>query len=132
MTNKLSNETARELLVSVTAKDCEWSYTKGSGKGGQKRNKTSSAVHCKHIPSGAHAFSQDGRSQSHNKQDAFLKMVKTKEFKRWLKIESCKKIGLYDRVEAEVNKMMRAENIKTEVKDGNGKWVEAKAELEGE
>ena len=27
----------KKLLFSITAKDCEWSYTKGSGNGGQKK-----------------------------------------------------------------------------------------------
>ena len=31
----------RKPLFSVTAKDCNWDYYRGSGSGGQKKNKTS-------------------------------------------------------------------------------------------
>ena len=74
---------SKELLFSVTASDCDWSYTKGTGAGGQKRNKTSSAVHCTHRLSGAHGYSEASRSQLDNKRDAFVKMVQTEEFKQW-------------------------------------------------
>ena len=76
----MKTEKKRELLFSVTAKDCEWSYTKGTGAGGQKRNKTSSAVHCTHRPSGAHGYSEASRSQHDNKREAFVKMAESKEF----------------------------------------------------
>ena len=67
----------KKLLFSVTANDCEWSYTKGSGAGGQKRNKTSSAVHCKHIASGATGYSENTRSQRQNKESAFKRELYT-------------------------------------------------------
>jgi peptide chain release factor 1 len=38
-------------------------FTRGSGPGGQHRNKTSSAVHLKHVPTGLKVFVDDGRSQ---------------------------------------------------------------------
>lgn len=50
------SENKKQLLFSVTAKDCEWSYTRGTGAGGQKKNKTSSAVHCSHKQSKAHGY----------------------------------------------------------------------------
>nr|WP_298657373.1 peptide chain release factor-like protein [uncultured Flavobacterium sp.] len=65
----------KELLFSVTKEDCDWSYTKGTGSGGQKRNKTSSAVHCTHRESGAKGYSEASRSQLDNKRDAFLKGI---------------------------------------------------------
>lgn len=43
----------RELVFSLTKDDFEWEYFRGTGKGGQKKNKTSSAVRCKHLESGA-------------------------------------------------------------------------------
>lgn len=74
-------EKKKELLFSVTAADCDWSYTKGTGSGGQKKNKTSSAVHCTHRASRAHGYSEASRSQLDNKREAFVKMCNTKEFK---------------------------------------------------
>lgn len=73
----------KELLLSVTGKDCEFSYARGSGKGGQKRNKTSTAARCKHKESGAVGFSDDTRSQHKNKRLAFQRMAKTQKFCQW-------------------------------------------------
>jgi len=112
----------KELLFTVTAKDCEWSYTRGTGKGGQKKNKTSSAVHCMHRPSGAHGYSEASRSQLDNKQTAFRKMAETKEFKHWQKMEAARRLGTLKNVEEEVERQMR--NVKVEVKDENGRWVD--------
>ena len=69
MKSNLARKT--DPLFSVTAQDCEWSYTRGTGAGGQKRNKTSSAVHCTHRASGAHGYSESSRSQLDNRRDAF-------------------------------------------------------------
>jgi hypothetical protein len=116
--------TNKTPIISITADDCEWSYTKGTGKGGQKKNKTSSAVHCMHRPSGARAFSQDDRSQLRNRQDAFKKMTETKEFKTWLKLETAKKLGIIDDINKTVDKAMAAKNLKIEGKDESGRWSE--------
>lgn len=113
----------KELLFSITANDCYWSYTKGTGSGGQKKNKTSSAVHCTHIDSGAHAFSQDGRSQLHNRQDAFKKMVNSQKFQNWLKLEVAKKHKEYVDINEVVEEQMK--HIRVEIKQ-DGKWVEWK------
>lgn len=109
------------LLFSVTAKDCEWSYTKGTGPRGQKRNKTSSAVHCMHRPSGSHGYSEASRTQADNKRDAFIKMSETTEFKNWLHIEFMKRSGEMDQIDRYVEKEL--ERVKTEIKI-DGKWTE--------
>lgn len=46
------------------------SFLKGSGPGGQKINKTSSAVQLKHIPSGIVVKSQETRSRAQNRRTA--------------------------------------------------------------
>jgi hypothetical protein len=111
----------KELLFSVTAKDCEWSYTKGTGSGGQKKNKTSSAVHCMHRPSGAHGYNEASRSQHDNKVQAFEKMFKTKEFQAWIKLEAARRAGLLSDLEEVVRKELR--KVKVEIKM-DGVWVE--------
>lgn len=110
----------RTKLLSITANDFDWSYTRGTGKGGQKKNKTSSAVHCKHPPSGAKSYSEKTRSQSKNKQDAFLKCVNSNEFQTWLKIANAKAMGQDIDIESKVDNEMK--NIKIEYKE-NGKWT---------
>lgn len=113
---------ARELLFSVTAADCDWRFSHGQGAGGQQRNKSLSAVHCTHRASGAHAYSQDGRSQKDNKSDAFVKMCGTKEFKSWHQREVWKKLGVLDQIDRAVEDGMKPSNLKLEVKV-DGKWA---------
>lgn len=74
-------------MFSVTASDCRWIAKRGSGKGGQKRNKTSNAIQCFHDPSGAMGEAEDGREQSDNKRIAFERMANSKEFQSWLKLK---------------------------------------------
>lgn len=74
-------------MFSVTAADLEWQTFKGSGDGGQKRQKTSSGVRCVHPPSGAEGKATDTRFQAQNRKLAFERMTKTKEFQSWLKLK---------------------------------------------
>jgi protein subunit release factor B len=111
----------KPLLFSVTANDCEWSYTKGTGAGGQKRNKTSSAVHCMHRASGAHGYSEASRSQGENKTDAFSKMVATDKFKKWLHVETMRRTGKLIEIERTVENELKKVKIEVKIDD---KWVE--------
>lgn len=73
----------------------------GSGKGGQKVNKTSSSVYLKHLPSGMEIKCQDTRSQEGNRYYARLRLCeklhstisdeKTKEQQRLEKLKRQKK-----------------------------------------
>jgi hypothetical protein len=49
---------------------CEVDAYRASGPGGQKRNKTSSAVRLRHIPSGLIVIAEESRSQHENKAKA--------------------------------------------------------------
>lgn len=111
----------KEPFFSITAKDCEWSYTKGTGAGGQKRNKTSSAVHCIHKASGAHGYSESSRSQLDNRKEAFRKMAETDKFKKWIHIEYMKRTGEHYEVERQIQASLN--RVKVEVKI-DGKWTE--------
>lgn len=77
----------REKLFSVTAADCRFLAKRGSGNGGQKKQKTSSAIQCFHDPSGAMGECENGRSQSLNKIEAFRRMSETPAFKTWLRLK---------------------------------------------
>lgn len=113
----------KEHLFSVTLKDCRVDRYRGSGKGGQKRNKTSSSVRITHIASGAVGQSDKTRKQPLNTRDAFLKMIETPKFQAWLKVEIARKTGVLHEIEERVDSMMQPGNIKEEVfKDG--RWQE--------
>ncbi len=59
-----------EAKVAVAAEDLEEQFTRGSGAGGQHRNKTSTAVLLRHVPSGMQMRVDGGRSQDQNRQTA--------------------------------------------------------------
>lgn len=101
----------KELLFSLTSKDFRFDYYRGSGKGGQKRNKTCSAVRCTHIDSGAVGQSDDSRSQHQNKKTAFVRMADTDKFKAWHKITTAKHIGTYVDIDAIVDRLMDERNL---------------------
>jgi protein subunit release factor B len=92
----------KEVLFRVTAADCDWQYMRGTGPGGQKRNKTESKVRCVHRASGATGESDETRNQQQNKRIAFRKMAETKEFKAWHKIECAKRLGKLAEIEENV------------------------------
>lgn len=110
----------RRLLFSVTADDCTWSYTRGTGAGGQKKNKTSSAVYCTHKASGAQGYAEDTRSQAKNRQLAFERMVKTMAFQTWHRIECMRRTGALITIEEYVEREMK--KVKVEKKTEKGTW----------
>jgi len=112
----------KEVLFTVTAADCDWEYMRGTGPGGQKRNKTESKVRCIHRASGATGESDETRSQHSNKSSAFRKMAESKEFKVWHKIEVARRTGQLIDINEKVDKMMRDVNLKVEGKV-DGRWV---------
>ena len=77
----------REKLFSVTAADCRFDVFRGSGNGGQKKQKTSSGVRCVHIASGAEGKATDHRDQRVNRETAFERMAATPEFQVWMKLK---------------------------------------------
>ena len=121
---------ARIPIVRVTAKDCRWDYFKASGAGGQKRNKTSSAVRCTHDPSGAVGTASDTRSQSKNRELAFYRMASSDEFNKWLRLEVARQTGEQERIEKRVETQMQPENLKVEGRV-NGKWKPLEIDHDG-
>ncbi len=53
---------------------CEVDTYRASGPGGQKRNKTSSAVRLRHLPSGLIVIAEESRSQHENKAKALQRL----------------------------------------------------------
>jgi len=55
--------------------EVEITYFKSSGPGGQKKNKTSSAVRIKHVPTGIMAIATESRSQHKNREMAWQRLI---------------------------------------------------------
>jgi hypothetical protein len=53
---------------------CDVDTYRASGPGGQKRNKTSSAVRLRHLPSGLSVIAEESRSQHENKARALKRL----------------------------------------------------------
>lgn len=112
----------KELLYSVTKKDLKIETMRGSGKGGQHRNKTDSAVRITHPESGAVGYSEDERSQLQNKRTAFRRMVNSQEFQLWNIRKAAILMGLRkspQEIEREVVISMSEENLKIEYLGAN-------------
>ena len=58
----------------VLLRDCEFIMQKGTGNGGQKINKTSSAVRLRHRPTGIAVSANEERSQAKNRHIALRKL----------------------------------------------------------
>jgi len=58
----------------ILIRDCELIMQKGTGNGGQKINKTSSAVRLRHRPTGIAVSANEERSQSRNRHIALRKL----------------------------------------------------------
>lgn len=112
----------REKLFSVSIHDCRVDTYRGSGKGGQNRNKRDTAVRIVHVPSGAVGQCEENRTQWQNKKVAFRRMAETEKFQRWIRMEAAKKTGELERIKAKVEKEIR-KNTKIEEKDERGLWV---------
>src|SRR5437868_2124571 len=67
--NKWTSLTDAQLL-----QQCEVDTYRASGPGGQKRNKTSSAVRIRHPPSGLIVIAEESRSQHENRAKALKRL----------------------------------------------------------
>lgn len=73
---------AEEVDVQINAEDIEMSFFRASGPGGQKVNKTSSAVRLIHLPTGIEASCQESPSQHKNRARA-MRVLRARIFERF-------------------------------------------------
>jgi protein subunit release factor B len=117
-------------LFSITKKDLDIQYFRAGKHGGQKGDKTSSACRIRHLASGAEGLSRDERSKEQNRKIAFRRLVESDKFKAWLRLEAAARLQGYRDLEDKIDELMKPENIKVEIgngeswekdKDGNGR-----------
>jgi len=104
----------KELLFSVSAKDCIMQTFRCASAGGQNGNKVNSGVRLIHEASGAIGEGREFRDQLSNKKKAWVKLVHSKEFTNWYKLEASRIVHKTRPIEKVVDEMMQPENIKIE------------------
>lgn len=67
--------------VKIHPNDIEESFVRGSGPGGQHRNKTSTAVQLRHVPTNILIRVENGKSQKQNRETA-LELLRARLFKQ--------------------------------------------------
>ena len=73
-TNGQPRATWSRLSEEQLLAQCEVDTYRASGPGGQKRNKTSSAVRLRHVPTGLIVIAEESRSQHENKAKALKRL----------------------------------------------------------
>ena len=108
-----------QLLFSVTKKDFELQTFTVHGHGGGGKDTSNNGVRLIHRASGARGEGRDHRSMTRNREDAFRRLVNTKEFKNWHRIECARRRGvkietpeeIRARVDREVDEAIRTGQI---------------------
>lgn len=115
-------EKAAELKI--YPQDVEEKFVRGSGKGGQKINKTSSCVMLRYLPIGIEVRCQKHREQSSNRISAYkLLILKVEDVKKGRESERAKKIfkikkQKQKRSKRAKEKMLEAKKLRGDIKRG--------------
>ena len=97
-----------KLLFSITSKDFDIQTFSVGGHGGGGKDTSNSGVRLIHRASGAVGEGRENRTNGQNRKSAFNKLIKTKKFLDWHRIECARLMGkirketpeeIYDRVD---------------------------------
>lgn len=113
----------KRKLFSVTIKDCRVETFTVGGPGGGGKDTSNTGVRISHAPSGAVGKAIESRSQSTNKEKAFERMAKSREFQTWARLKAAE-LSLGKSIEQRVEEAMEPRHIKTEYRTAKG-WEQA-------
>lgn len=112
--------------LKIFPQDIAESFVRGSGKGGQKINKTSSCVLLRHAPTGIEVRCQKHREQSNNRISAYkLLILKIEDKIRGVQSERAKKMfkikkQKQKRSKRAKEKVLQAKKFRSEIKASRG------------
>ena len=119
--NKKDN---RERITILTKKDLQISwFSGGPGHGGQHRNKHDNCCRLYHEKSGAKAQGTEERSRERNLRRAFERLCQTAQMRFWF-AKKVYEIRQRETLEQTVEKDITPSNLKYEIKNEEGKWVQ--------
>jgi RF-1 domain len=117
-----------QLLFSVTKKDFEMQTFTVPGPGGGGKDTSKTGVRLIHKDSGAVGEGRETRSVTKNREAAFKRLVNTKKFKDWHRIECARRMGkpipetpeqIKERVDRMIDEGLKNGTIKVEyLEDG--------------
>ena len=124
----------RELLFSVTIKDCEVQHFSAGGKGGQNQNRRSTGTRVIHHPTRARGEARQERSQHANTRAAFVRMTQTPQFRFWVDVQrNARKSD--EQLVAEITAELADPTIRSMRRRVSGstlpRWVKSKRSLSG-
>jgi len=108
-------------ILSLTKKDFRVDTFRAGGHGGQNQNKRETGVRVTHKLTGFSSECRNYRSQLQNKKEAFKRLCVYPKFRIWLKDTSLGVIKDIERLEREVEKTMKPENLIIVIRS-NGHW----------
>jgi protein subunit release factor B len=117
----MSEKKKGEVILRLTKKDFRIDWFSGTGGGGQNRNKVMNCCRMHHDPSNTMAVGQDHRDGPKNLKAAFERLTALPEFKKWLKLESMRRMGDSKSIDEIVDHEIKFNTI-TEVVDEKGNW----------
>jgi len=113
----------KKLLFSITKKDFKIDYFSGTGSGGQHRNKHQNCVRLHHPASKAVVTGQSHKERKSNIKEALNNLLKNPKFKLWHS-QKVSEIIEEKTIEEKINELMSPENLKIEVRNKYGEFVE--------